>query len=80
MIFFAYDLDAYDTSRGLADGYLEEIPGPLCKTTAEVVTAIQKSAMDTESVREFSARWNKYSDGQSSKRFVAFLQEEMERE
>lgn len=80
MIFFAYDLEAYDASRGLADGYLEQIPGPLCKTTAEVVTAIQNPAMDTEAVREFSERWNKYSDGESSKRFVAFLQEEMERE
>ncbi|TDR54805.1 CDP-glycerol glycerophosphotransferase family protein [Paenilisteria rocourtiae] len=80
MIFFAYDLDAYDNSRGLADGYLEEIPGTLCRTTAEVIAAIEEPTMDAGVVQAFSARWNKYSDGVSSKRFVTFLQEEMERE
>ncbi|MBC6314078.1 CDP-glycerol glycerophosphotransferase family protein [Listeria grandensis] len=80
MIFFAYDLEAYDASRGLADGYLDTISGPLCKTTAEVIAAVENQAINVDEIREFSARWNKYSDGESSKRFVDFLQSEMARE
>ncbi|EUJ34839.1 hypothetical protein PWEIH_16428 [Listeria weihenstephanensis FSL R9-0317] len=80
MIFFAYDLEEYDGNRGLADHYLETIPGPLCKTTAEVIEAVQNPAVDLEQIRAFGAKWNKYSDGESSKRFVDFLQVELDRE
>ncbi|MBC2047204.1 CDP-glycerol glycerophosphotransferase family protein [Listeria booriae] len=80
MIFFAYDKDAYDASRGLADGYANGLPGKLCTMTGEVIREIENPEDYTAQIRDFGARWNKYSDGSSSQRFVDFLKVEMERE
>ncbi|MFH5545333.1 CDP-glycerol glycerophosphotransferase family protein, partial [Listeria monocytogenes] len=40
---------------------------------------IEQEAFDLEMVRAFAAKWNKYSDGHSSERFVSFLKEQLEK-
>lgn len=72
MIFFTYDLTEYDNARGLSDGFLETIPGPHVFTTTELIEVIQNNTFDLEKVRLFAEKWNKYSDGFSSERFVSF--------
>ncbi|MBC2141311.1 CDP-glycerol glycerophosphotransferase family protein [Listeria innocua] len=79
MIFFTYDLKEYDNARGLSDGFLETIPGPHVFTTTELIEVIQNNTFDLEKVRLFAEKWNKYSDGFSSERFVSFLKEQLEK-
>ncbi|MBC1997377.1 CDP-glycerol glycerophosphotransferase family protein [Listeria marthii] len=79
IIFFTYDLEEYDQARGLSDGFLKAIPGPCVATTDELIHVIQQDAFDLETVRTFAAKWNKYSDGHSSERFVYFLKEQLEK-
>ncbi|EOI6973906.1 CDP-glycerol glycerophosphotransferase family protein [Listeria monocytogenes] len=79
IIFFTYDLEEYDLARGLSDGFLTTIPGPFVHTTEELIQLIQQDAFDLETVRSFAAKWNKYSDGHSSERFVSFLKEQLEK-
>ncbi|EAK9824422.1 CDP-glycerol glycerophosphotransferase family protein [Listeria monocytogenes] len=79
MIFFTYDLEEYGKARGLSDGFLATIPGPFVHTTEELIQVIEQEAFDLEMVRAFAAKWNKYSDGHSSERFVSFLKEQLEK-
>ncbi|HBM4182819.1 TPA: CDP-glycerol glycerophosphotransferase family protein [Listeria innocua] len=79
MIFFTYDLTEYDNARGLSDGFLETIPGPHFFTTTELIEVIQNNTFDLEKIRFFAEKWNKYSDGFSSERFVSFLKEQLEK-
>lgn len=79
MIFFTYDLTEYDNARGLSDGFLETIPGPHVFTTTELIEVIQNNTFDLEKIRFFAEKWNKYSDGFSSERFVSFLKEQLEK-
>ncbi|PZG35926.1 teichoic acid biosynthesis protein B [Listeria ivanovii] len=79
MIFYTYDLQAYDKARGLSDGFLETIPGNCVFTTVELIEEIKKASFDLEKVRQFALKWNKYSDGSSSKRFVSLLKERLEK-
>lgn len=79
MIFFTYDLTDYDNARGLSDGFLATIPGPHVFTTTELIEVIQNNTFDLEKVRLFAEKWNKYSDGFSSERFVSFLKEQLEK-
>lgn len=79
MLFFTYDLEEYDKARGLSDGFLATIPGPFVHTTEELIQVIEQEAFDLEMVRAFAAKWNKYSDGHSSERFVSFLKEQLEK-
>ncbi|MGC9338580.1 CDP-glycerol glycerophosphotransferase family protein [Listeria ivanovii] len=79
MIFYTYDLQAYDKARGLSDGFLETIPGNCVFTTVELIEEIKKASFDLEKVRQFALKWNKYSDGSSSERFVSLLKERLEK-
>ncbi|WP_270996709.1 CDP-glycerol glycerophosphotransferase family protein [Listeria seeligeri] len=79
MIFYTYDLQEYNKARGLSDDYLETIPGPHVFTTTELIEEIKKASFDLEKVRQFAAKWNKYSDGHSSARFVSLLKERLEK-
>lgn len=79
MIFYTYDLQAYDKARGLLDGFLETIPGQPVFTTTELIEEIKKGSFDLEKVRQFATKWNKYSDGSSSLRFVSLLKERLEK-
>lgn len=79
MIFYTYDLQAYDKARGLSDGFLETIPGNCVFTTVELIEEIKKASFDLEKVRQFALKWNKYSDGSSGERFVSLLKERLEK-
>ncbi|EFS03597.1 GMP synthase (glutamine-hydrolyzing), partial [Listeria seeligeri FSL S4-171] len=44
-----------------------------------LIEEIKKASFDLEKVRQFAAKWNKYSDGHSSARFVSLLKERLEK-
>jgi CDP-glycerol glycerophosphotransferase len=75
MLFFTYDLDAYrDEIRGFYFDFLERAPGPLLRTTEEVVAALN----DLDAVREehaaryrdFASSFCELDDGHAAARVV----------
>lgn len=75
MIFFVYDIEDYrDRLRGFYFDFEEKAPGPLVKTTEEVISEIQKFEADGFAVPpnfdEFYNRFCAWEDGQASKRVV----------
>lgn len=73
MVFYAYDLGEYQTGRGLWENYEQLVPGPVVKTTEELIYVIQQNDFDLNKLEEFSRRWNKYSNGNSSENLVSYL-------
>lgn len=76
ILFYAYDLEAYNTDRGLPEDYFDQIPGPLVKTTEEVIKVISMNQFDLKLVEAFANRWNRYSNGKSAKNLLAFMYQE----
>lgn len=73
MIFFPYDLEKYERERGLWKKYEELVPGPIVKSTEELIECIENGAFDREKIREFKEVWNAYSRGFSSRNLVLYL-------
>lgn len=73
MIFYAYDLEEYEQQRGFWEDYETLVPGPIAKTTKEIVEIIQQNSFDTTEVHRFAEKWNCYSKGYSSKNIIDFL-------
>lgn len=73
MLFFAYDLKEYSLSSGFWEDYEVNMPGPIVKTTEEVIETIQKNEFDLEEVKSFANKWNTYSTGRSSEQLVNLL-------
>jgi teichoic acid glycerol-phosphate primase len=78
MIFFAYDLEEYTQSRGLWENYTSMVPGPMVKETSDIIKVIKKNQFNLDLVRDFSKKWNKYSNGKSSLNLVNFISSQPE--
>ncbi|EQB88372.1 hypothetical protein M918_04320 [Clostridium sp. BL8] len=71
IIFYAYDYDKYNEQlRGFYFPYEEFVPGPIVKTTEEVVKLIKEKEFNLEKIEIFSKRFCDFTDGKSSERFV----------
>lgn len=71
MLFYAYDYEQYDDERGFYFPYREFIPGPLCRTTEDLICEMKKvlaGDWDRERVRAFRQRFMGACDGQATKR------------
>ncbi|MFD1037146.1 CDP-glycerol glycerophosphotransferase family protein [Virgibacillus byunsanensis] len=73
MVFFAYDLEEYAQNKGFWEDYEELVPGPVVKTTGELIDVLKNGEYRLEQVRDFANEWNKYSNGKSSKRLINTL-------
>ncbi|UPM54763.1 bifunctional glycosyltransferase/CDP-glycerol:glycerophosphate glycerophosphotransferase [Gottfriedia acidiceleris] len=73
MIFYAYDLEEYLDERSFFYDYDEFVPGPIVRTTDEIINIIKEGNYDLQKVAEFNHRFNKYQDGQSAKRLIQTL-------
>lgn len=70
IIFFVYDIESYrDMLRGFYFDLENQAPGPLVKTTEEVVDQIKKQ-MDNDNFKDFLQKFCYLESGQSSKRVV----------
>ncbi|MBS4200649.1 CDP-glycerol glycerophosphotransferase family protein [Bacillus sp. FJAT-49732] len=76
MIFYTYDLEEYKNNRGLIEDFEESIPGPIVRTTEELIHTLKENKFDLELLGEYSTKWNKYSNGNSSKNLVNYLFQE----
>ena len=75
ILFYTYDLDKYENElRGFYLNMYTEVPGPLLKTTEEVIDAINNideiSLKYIDKYDEFYNRFCSLEDGNSSKRIV----------
>ncbi|MBH1940367.1 CDP-glycerol glycerophosphotransferase family protein [Mobilitalea sibirica] len=76
MLFFCYDLEEYkDTLRGFYFDFLEEAPGPVLKTTEELVIALKEydGTQYKDKYEAFNAKYNHLDDGHSSERVVELI-------
>lgn len=71
MIFYAYDLEYYEHElRGFYYDYKTFVPGPIARTTEEVLKFILEDNWDFSFIKEFKERFNAFSDGKATKRFI----------
>lgn len=73
MIFYPYDLLEYVQERGLWEPYEQTVPGPIARSTDEILFLLEKNVFDMQKVKEFAQRWNEYTPGSSSHNFVRYL-------
>ena len=74
MIFYAYDLDEFsDHGRGFYRDYKSYVPGPVVKTTDEILEVIRKKDYKLDRLQAFFEESYQYRDGKSSARLVNFL-------
>ena len=73
MFFFMYDLESYrDELRGFYFDVIEEIPGPISKTTEALIRDIEEYNYNVyeEKYRAFRNKYNKNDDGKASQRVI----------
>lgn len=73
MIFFAYDLDEYISKRDFYYPYESFVPGPIIKTTEDLVTTIKNEDYEIEKVDAFRKKFFTHLDGKSTARVVDLL-------
>jgi len=70
MIFYAYDHEIYAREQGFYYDYHEIIPGPIVRTTEQIIKVIQRDRFDLEKIREFKREFFDQLDGRATTRFV----------
>lgn len=78
VLFYAYDLEEYETEmRGFYVNMTEELPGPVLRTSEQLMDAIENiediQAEYDERYQEFDNKYCSLDDGQSSKRAVELV-------
>ena len=76
MLFFAYDLENYkDNLRGFYFDFIEEAPGPITRTTKELIESIQQYNPEDfeEKYKAFHQKYNHADDGNASKNMVQLI-------
>ncbi|QBP41834.1 CDP-glycerol glycerophosphotransferase family protein [Paenisporosarcina antarctica] len=76
MIFYTYDLDSYDKEQGLWAENSLYFPGPIVKSTTEVINHILDPEIDFEKIDRFKNHWNTFSSGQASKSLISVVYKE----
>ena len=73
MLFFAYDLDDYVSSRGFYTPYEDFVPGPIIRTFPDLLDAIRRHDYQIEKVAAFASRHLDHVDGRSADRVVDLM-------
>lgn len=77
MIFFAFDMEQYLDERGFYYPVSDMMPGPVCRTTQEVIRVLQKKDADFDlaRVRAFKYRFMSGCDGHATARLLKLMLE-----
>lgn len=70
MLFFAYDEAAYQAARGFHGDYREIVPGKVCNTFSELLTALRDGDFEHERVARYRARYFDHTDTGSTDRVI----------
>lgn len=79
MVFFAYDVEEYIRKRDFYYEYHSFIPGPLAKTTNDLVKIIKTEDFKMERIEPFVNYFFDHRDGKSTERVVDNIFEEEEK-
>ena len=77
MIFFAYDLDEYEHSRDYYYNYTDFVPGPIVKTSDELLQAVADAAQNGANhkiIDDFRDKFMSACDGGSAQRIADFVE------
>ena len=82
MVFLVPDLEDYRSGvRGFLFPFTDSAPGPLVRTTEEVVSHVRDAGRLANacagSVADFNARYNPWQDGSATARFVDLLEQRL---
>ena len=70
MIFFTYDLEEYIEKRDFYYPFESFVPGPIARTTDDIIEIINNSKFDLNKVDKFRDKFLSSLDGKSTKRVV----------
>ncbi|MFD1172399.1 CDP-glycerol glycerophosphotransferase family protein [Oceanobacillus picturae] len=70
MLFFAYDIENYIEERDFYYNFFDFIPGPLIKTTKEMVSVIENEKFETEKIAPFVQYFFGNNKGKASENVV----------
>jgi CDP-ribitol ribitolphosphotransferase len=70
MLFFAYDLEEYISTRDFYEEFTEFVPGKIVRTFDELITAIRESDFEWEKVRPFAETHLGHLDDGSTDRVI----------
>ena len=70
MIFFAYDLEEYIKNRDFYYPYESFVPGPIVKSTEEVIEVIKNENYEIDKINQFRNKFFDHFDGRSTERVV----------
>lgn len=77
ILFFAYDLGDYYDERGFYYPYESFVPGPIARTTEELVDEISRiDRFDRSKLSDFCKQYMSGCDGHSTKRILEYVLEE----
>jgi teichoic acid ribitol-phosphate primase len=71
IVFFAPDETAYEAERGLYWDFRREAPGPIARTTEELIGILRAGVDDLDRVRAFRAASFDVADGRATDRLIA---------
>lgn len=77
MLFFAFDLQKYISSRGFYYEYEKFVPGKIVTSFGQAVTAIKNNNLETEKIQKFKTRFFDHLDGKSSQRVADLIYKEL---
>ena len=73
MLFYAFDLDEYISSRGFYCEYISFIPGKLVENMDEIIAALLVGNFEADKIKEFKKGFFDDLDGKSGKRASDFI-------
>lgn len=73
IIFFSYDEESYKQKRGMIGDYNKQVPGPIAKTTDEVIAYMKHYPFNLEKINSFAKKWNRYSRGNASLQLIHYM-------
>lgn len=73
MIFYAFDLEDYISTRDFYEPYEDFVPGKIVENFDELMESLEQNDFNQEKVPKFLKKHFKYQDGKSSERLVDHL-------
>ena len=73
MLFYAFDLEDYITTRDFYENYESFVPGKIVESFDDLINSLYKKDYDQHKVEPFLNKHFKYQDGRSSERVVRNL-------
>ncbi len=73
MLFYAYDLEEYISSRDFYEPFEGFVPGKIVRTLDELLTCVENNDCEQEKVEPFCAKNFEYRDGKSTDRVIDWI-------